>query len=223
MISLEYRLKIPQKFDEESCIISVEGDISVYQGDLDRELVIGYQRLGILRKDIAVNNGISVIDALDSISSEMYGYVNIFNKYGKLKKGFADEDEEIFDSNILILERLKICKFFHGLKLGYWATHQALEQFSSGCCLAILMACPLGDENSKESYMGYADRPWTKDNLSAYYEEFGFKKKAGFMILNPQEYLENEYPWSQLDYENIDSRIDDLLKEYPDGIEWDRR
>lgn len=163
----------------------------------DKELV---GRFGLCYVDVgrAVNEGISLLEVLDSFDHTMEYYDPIF---GGNDPDFGDQllkvlDHDISGSNLLILDRLEILPKFRGKGLGLSIMREMMKRFSAGAAVVAIKPFPLQcelephrDEAKKwRSEMGLSHLPQNErlatKKLCDYYSKLGFRrlKHKPFMV-----------------------------------------
>lgn len=181
---------------EDTYLTSIEGNI--LYGDEDQ--LAG--KLNIFYADLAgaAESGYSPFDILD-IESATAPYFNaLFDKEtGEFKETIHSAAGNIFQENLLILDRLEILPEFRGKKLGLACIYRIIQQYRHGCGLIALKCFPLQfeakhkhdvpDEWQKsielEKFSKSRKTSWSK--LEKYYSSLGFTKVRGteIMIMNP--------------------------------------
>lgn len=178
-------------------LYETDGDLLVVNDADDRSLV-GKFRLYYVDVERAINNGMPIFDVLDSYAQTVDYYDALF---GVNAPEFSDSlmktlNDDVFGSNVLILDRLEILPKYRGRGLGLSVMRHMIERFAGGAAVIAIKPFPLQFEleSSREdgkkwkvdlglSELSKNERNATK-KLRDYYGRLGFVGMRGtpFMV-----------------------------------------
>jgi len=178
-------------------IYETDGDLLAVNEADDRSLV-GKFRLYYVDIERAINNGMPIFDVFDSYAQTVDYYDALF---GANSSEFSDSlmnilKHDVFDSNVLILDRLEILPKYRGRGLGLSVMQHLIERFAGGTAVIATKPFPLQLEPDPSSEDG---KKWRADlglstlskneqkateKLRDYYSRLGFVSMRGtpFMV-----------------------------------------
>jgi GNAT superfamily N-acetyltransferase len=161
---------------------------------------IGEFKTVIVDVDSAMDDNYSLIEIFD-IRQSLYDYTNLYNmKSWEFKKSVLDVlDDEPFDFNLLIIDRLTIYPKFRGKNLGLVTLRTLIRRLSHGVGLIVLKPFPLqfestykdGKNSDHYKELGFDLFSDTEEKaemkLVNYYEKMGFRKvrRLDYMVRSP--------------------------------------
>jgi GNAT superfamily N-acetyltransferase len=180
-------------------IYETRGDIANIDDDDDSRSLIG--RFGVYYMDVdrAINEGCSVFDLFDAYSQTAEYYRALF---GRDAPDFSSRvrklvDDEIWGSNVLILDRLELLPEYRGKGLGLNLMRHLIKRFGYGAAIVAIKPFPLqfefapNCEGEKEWRSKLRLDAFTKSHragttkLVDYYGRLGFRRvgRSPFMVL----------------------------------------
>lgn len=164
---------------DEDFIQNIKGSIMLDDG-FGKKLKVGTIDGIKVLVESAINSGHSLHDLWDSSHEVSTISSAIHNKHFNIHSGIVKfYKDNIFYSDVLILDRIKIRKKFRGNRIGEYAIKNFYKQFSSGCCIMALHAFPLQFESSPsqrttaEMSNYEAQFEAAKESLYQYYKSLG--------------------------------------------------
>jgi GNAT superfamily N-acetyltransferase len=178
-------------------IYETSGDLLAVNDADDRSLV-GKFRLYYIDVGRAINHGTSVFDVFDSYAHTLGYYDALFDPNSSEFSGSLMNilEYDVFDSNVLILDRLEILPKYRGRGLGLSVMRHMIERFAGGAAVVAIKPFPLqlepdpSDENEKRWRVDLGlptlskNKRNTTKKLSDYYRRLGFVRMRGtpFMV-----------------------------------------
>jgi hypothetical protein len=154
--------------DKEYCSYIIEHEFSIcIPVDDDLPGSEEYKKIGDivvyeLQLDLMLDNGISVLDAVDGHSSELYEFYEEF----RLKQNQRLTEDKLFH-RIIYLNSIEIEKEYRGQNIGHVATIGVVDAFAY--CMAVLKPGGLSSAEYNE-----IQRKRAIKKLTAYWSEIGF-------------------------------------------------
>ena len=178
-------------------IYETSGDLFAVGGETDERELAGKFRLYYVDVDRAINDDVSVFDVLDSYSQTI-GYYDLFDPNSPDLSDHVINllENDVFGSNVLILDRLEILPKFRGKCAGLAVMSEMIRRFSAGAALVAIKPFPLqfepapasDDEKEWRTDLGLAKLPKAKGiatkKLFDYYSRLGFRRfgRTPFMV-----------------------------------------
>lgn len=174
---------------ESECVLETKGKIiCVNEKDESRDLV-GKFSLCYINVELAINTGYPLDLIMDDHSGDVSGYYDPI--FGSEAHNFSDQivelfPYELFDNNLLILNRLEILSQYRGNKLGLKVIYQLIKRFSAGAGIVAIEPSPLQflyktpgehlkDWWAKMNYSSFStDQKASTERLREHYSELGF-------------------------------------------------
>ena len=151
VLSYEQEIYVSNYSDPEDSTNEISGEILAESEDGSRELA-GKFKLYYVDLNRSFDNGINAFDVFDSHSQGLYDYyTDLFdgNEFSeKLQKHF---NYGIYDSNLLILDRLEIVPSYRGKKWGLKILRALMDRFSYGAGIVAIKPFPLQHELNEDS------------------------------------------------------------------------
>lgn len=158
-------------------VIAWDGD------DYDGGSVAGTVQFYIVKTGVAMNRGISLIDAIDSIDQDVYEYgaAVLDPETGELRTDLMERFECI-GGDLMFLHLMKILPAHRGRDIGLVAASRLIDSYASG--LVVCRPQPLqhvGDDperlaNDGMEYEGFSkDQREAKRKLQRYWARLGFE------------------------------------------------
>ncbi|WMY11104.1 hypothetical protein [Paraburkholderia phenoliruptrix] len=179
-----------------------EGKLLLMDED-DEEAEIGSFSVKYVDVTSAMTEGESIFDVFDSDSTCIQYFEALYGADEDIKPKvarLATSDSCMWNSNLLILDRLIIYREYRGSGIGLVALRALIHRFRAGAGLIALKAFPLQFEGSHrvkpagydETKFGYDqfDVPMQKafSKLRSYYRQVGFVQvpRTQFMVRSPE-------------------------------------
>lgn len=204
----------------ESCVFeSGEPDDFMYEtsGDLlsadddDGRSLVGRFRIYYVDVERAINEGMPVLDVFDTHFHTVGYYEALF---GEDSPEFSDRvrkllKDDVFGSNVLILDRLEILPQYRGRALGLRVMQHMMKRFGAGTAVVAIKPFPLQfetetsseDERKWRTKLRLAQLPNNKlvatKKLSDYYG------KLGFLRISRTPYMVRATAWAIPELEGV--------------------
>jgi GNAT superfamily N-acetyltransferase len=169
MANIRFSIEVSCEDEEPSRIIlSITGEILVRVGDSDDETKIGVIHAYLVLRGRALNEGISLFEAMDSIDQ------SVFDCYEALFDVETDEwnrsvealyNGQILELDVLFIERIELDAAFRGKGIGAQVVRESIAAFASNCGLVTCEPFPFQYEN------------WEDESRKAIRQEPGFEEK----------------------------------------------
>lgn len=178
--------------------ITISGDSEDENGNFVSE-IIGKGSILLFLIELAIANSYSLYEIFDHSQSAMHLGNMIYDWENEdFIEKYEKETEEIFNSNILYIDRIEILPKFRGYGLGKYVIKDIIWRFFSCCGIIALKAyplqlelyTPLGCDDQWRQSMKYdtfeQNRKKAEKSLFKYYQSIGFKKfdHGGGFIMN---------------------------------------
>jgi GNAT superfamily N-acetyltransferase len=195
ILSWDQEVYVSDYADPEDFTNEISGKVFAEGEDENRELA-GNFKIYYVDVSRAMDNGISAFDVFDSHSQGLYDhYCELFNGdefNEKLQKHFNDD---IYGSNLLILDRLEIVPKYRGKNWGLKVLRELIDRFSSGAGIVAIKPYPLQHElidDSPEKQKWFENMELSKltqdknTGIKKLTEHYG---KLGFQHVEDIEYM----------------------------------
>jgi len=187
--------------DEHNYLQTLNGQIIAKTDDKTKEcgIPIGKTRAFYLNLELRYKRKDNLFTCLD-LSQNSVDYCMPLMDVGKddfERKLYRLFDDNLYGSNVLVLDKLEIFPQHRGKRIGLAVLRATIEIFSHGCAMAVMRPMPLQfvDTNNEQPPKNdqYALHLFTVDKrtglrrLMNYYGMLGFVRygKTGLMVLNP--------------------------------------
>jgi hypothetical protein len=196
LFTIQYSISGALEDEIENYLTTITGEIFCFNNDMETKRKIGIIKGYYVDIDNAMSEGYGPFDILDLDGSTEPYYEAVFDDATNEFKATLGPD--IYQSNLLIIDRVEIIPELRGRKIGLVAMYRMIRQFSHGCGLVTIKVFPLQFEHrgnnevvSKwftDMKMGAFEKDEAKavNKLKSYYRQLGFTdvKDSDFMILN---------------------------------------
>jgi GNAT superfamily N-acetyltransferase len=169
MPHIRFTVEVDCEDQEPSRIIpAINGTIFEYEGETDKEVSVGNIHAYLVLRSRAMNEGVSLFDAMDSISQ------SVFDCYEALFDVETDEwslsvealySGEIIESDVLFIESVELDAPFRGKGIGAQIVRETIATFASSCGLVACKPFPLQYSN------------WQDEAHNTNRQEPGFEEK----------------------------------------------
>jgi hypothetical protein len=169
MANIRFDIEVSCEDEEPSRVIpAIHGKILVCVGDSDEETKIGVIHAYLILRGRALNERVSLFEAMDSISQ------SVFDCYEALFDVETDEwspsvealyNGQIMESDVLFIERIELDAAFRGKGIGAQVVRESIATFASHCGIVTCKPSPLQYEN------------WEAELCKAIRQEPGFEPK----------------------------------------------
>jgi len=169
MANIRFTIEVNCENEEPDRVIpAIDGEILARVGDSDEETKIGSVHAYLVLRGRALNERLSLFEAMDSISQ------SVFDCYAALFDVETDEwslsvealyNGQIMESDVLFIERIELDAAFQGKGIGAQVVHETIATFASSCGLVACKPFPLQYEN------------WEDESRNAIRQEPGFEEK----------------------------------------------
>lgn len=169
MATIRFTIEVGCEDEEPSRIIpAIDGEILVRVGDSDEETKIGAIHAYLVLRGRALNERVSLFEAMDSISQ------SVFDCYEALFDVETDDwnrsveslyNGQILEPDVLFIERIELDATFRGKGIGAQVVRESIATFGSSCGLVTCKPFPLQYEN------------WEDKSRKALRQEPGFEEK----------------------------------------------
>jgi hypothetical protein len=153
-IRIEYRCGANLRTDSDSYCQKITGTIiatALNSEDEDGQ-TIGEIELAYMDVISAQNDGTGLFNLFDADSRPSTYCFTLYDleQHDWSKLVYQNLGEDIIDSNLLIIHRIKLLPEFRGLQIGRLAIRRSIQQFGHDCGLACLKAYPYQIELHKQ-------------------------------------------------------------------------
>lgn len=130
-----------QPTEPEHHVLEIAGKIMLAMAD-DTEAPAGKLELLLVSLSTAREYGFAAFDVLDSLTDTSH-YLELIDDGGEWSEAVQDQFVDVFDSDLLIINKVEVEPRYRGKGLGILAVRTAIESFSRGCGLIALKPFPL--------------------------------------------------------------------------------
>jgi len=161
----------------------------------DQEMLVGKFRLYYVDLTNAYNQGASIFFMLDSHSqtAEFLELIDDSNGFEFSKSLLGLLNHEVFENNILILNRLEILPHYRGKNIGLIIMRRLIQRFSSGAGIVAIKPFPLQFEielpderqwrNELQLSNLHKSEQYATKKLRQYYRRLGFVGMEGTPLM----------------------------------------
>jgi hypothetical protein len=155
---IDFKCSSPLSHEEGKWITEIEAKISTFSEE-DNETLAGKARFHLADIESALDAGLSAFWLLDEKASTFDMYSKLFvNHTSEFKDEiFETIGEELFSSNLFIVDRIEILPDFRGHSLARLAIEEAIRIFAGNVQLCVLKAFPLQFEVSNSNTDKWTD------------------------------------------------------------------
>ena len=189
--------------DPNECVYEYAGDV-LNEEESGKQTRIGKFRAYYIDVERSMNERISLSDVLDAHSQETFDYFD--DIFGENSPEFSDAvdqllNSEIFQTNLLILDRLELLPRYRGDLLGLKIMAHMITRFSPGAGVVAIKPYPLQLEDADASDDEWRsklllDKFQSEEKLSTealidYYGKLGFEvlPETPYMVLSTSKQL----------------------------------
>lgn len=187
MPSIDYKIHSSVSGDCEDCITEINGELSVFNDDEDEYELAGKFRHFLIHVE---DSGYSA-DYLLDVRSKIYPFTCLFEAgtFSFSEKFMSVMENEMWSSNILILDRIEILPGFQGHSLTKVIIDDAVKLFSARTNVVVLKAfplqheCRLPDRTPDEWEVAMAYNDLEQDSGKATKQLVSFYESLGFAVV----------------------------------------
>jgi hypothetical protein len=145
LFTIQYSISGALEDEIENYLTTITGEIFCFNNDMETKRKIGIIKGYYVDIDNAMSEGYGPFDILDLDGSTEPYYEAVFDDATNEFKATLGPD--IYQSNLLIIDRVEIIPEFRGRKIGLVAMYRMIRQFSHGCGLVTIKVFPLQFEH----------------------------------------------------------------------------